>query len=118
MIVLPPLGAPKRHMITHHCIEITNNKTSTACRCHRRRGSRGRCCCGCRCGGSVLCCSCSCAAVAVAVAVGVAVGVGRRNVAVNERGALLSPGRNIEESGNIVSAIEGYESGAVAGSRC
>ena len=38
MIFLPPLGAPKRHMITHHCIEIANNKSSTACRCRRRRG--------------------------------------------------------------------------------
>ena len=36
MIFLPPLGAPKRHLITHDCIEITNNKTSTACRRGRR----------------------------------------------------------------------------------
>src|SRR6476660_784166 len=50
MIVLPPLLAPKRHVITHHCIEITNSKSSTACsRCRAR--SRCRCwgCCRCRC---------------------------------------------------------------------
>src|SRR5882757_9225947 len=84
-------------MITHHCIEITNNKSSTACsRCHRRRGRRCRSGCGgssrsgCRseCGGS---CSCR-----------------RRrrrrrgNVAVNESGALESgAGEVIEETGNI-----------------
>ena len=54
MIVLPPLGAPKHHMITHDCIEITNSKSSTACsRCRRRCCCRGRCrCCRSR--------SCSC----------------------------------------------------------
>jgi hypothetical protein len=40
MIFLPPLGAPKRHVITHHCIEITNNKSRTAC--SRSDGYRSR----------------------------------------------------------------------------
>src|SRR5438034_9941810 len=82
MIFLPPLPAPKRHMITHHCIEITNNKRRTACsRCHRRRRSRCR----------------------------------RRNVAVNERGALVYPGDSgAEGTLNIVSPIEGYERGVCA----
>src|SRR5206468_12023958 len=69
-------------MITHHCIEITNNKRRTACsRCHRRRRSRCR----------------------------------RRNVAVNERGALVYPGDSgAEGTLNIVSPIEGYERGVCA----
>ena len=62
MIVLPPLCAPKIHLTTHHCIEITDSKTSTACsRCRCRRGSRCRCCCCCGCsrrGWSKRCCRC------------------------------------------------------------
>src|SRR5262249_4181013 len=113
MIFPPPLRAPKRHMITHHCIEITNNKRSTACsRCHRRRGSRCWCCCRssrgcgrCRSCGRSSSSSRSCG------------GRCRRgNVAVNESGALeYGAGEAvIEGSGNIVSAIEGHQTGAAA----
>ena len=118
MIVLPPLGAPKHHMITHHCIEITNNKTSPACsRCRCRCGCRSRCCCGCRCSSSCSCscscrCSCRCSCCRSCCCC-CSCRCRRRNVAVNERGALLVAGEVVEQSGNIVSAIEGYESGAV-----
>src|SRR6476659_1241025 len=100
MIVLPPLCAPKIHLVTHDCIEIANNKTSTAssgCRC--RRGRRCCCCCCCRSGFS---CSCSCRCR-------------RRNVAVNERGAFLVAGKVVEQSGviGLRHRIECYESSAV-----
>src|SRR6266705_4858118 len=96
MIFLPPLRAPKRHLMTHHCIEITNNKRTSACsRCPRRRGSR----CSCRCRRRCKCRTrCRC-----------------RNVAVNERGALVYAGDSRAEGTlNIVSPIEGYERGVSA----
>src|SRR6266536_778611 len=107
MIFLPPLGAPKRHRITHHCIEITNNKSSTACsRCHRRRGSRCRCCCSRSC-----CCSCG----------------GRRErsrsrrrrraLTVNESGALVrvGGGSELKERIGIARHIEVHAKGAKVG---
>ena len=134
MIVLPPLRAPKIHLITHHCIEITNSKSSTACsRCHRRRGSRCRCCCRCGCccrsrcrcwrwrGRSCCCrsrCSRSCRSKCCRrrrCRTRCSSRCSRRNVAVNERGALVYEGDSgAEGTLNIVTATDGYERGVCA----
>src|SRR4029077_17585026 len=92
---LPPLGAPKRHVITHHCIQITNNKRSTACsRCHRGCGRRSRCRCSRRCSCGCRCrrkCRCGCGRECRCRRRRKRCCPRRRrrgNVAVNERGAL------------------------------
>ncbi len=88
MIFLPPLGAPKRHLMTHHCIEITNNKRRTArSRCHRRRWCCGSCH-ACRgCGGSGSGASGGCRRCRR-----------RHNLAVSDSAALIGGGRVLEKA--------------------
>src|SRR6478609_3905457 len=101
MIFLPPLRAPKRHLTTHHCIEITNNKRRTArSRCHRRR----RCCCRRSC-----CCGC-----------GRSRGGCRRrrcrrrhNLAVSDSAALIGGGRVLEISARIRRPVEADQKDAL-----
>src|SRR5205823_11423584 len=100
-----------RRDLTHLNRRRAGRWSRRRCRCCRSRSSscRGKCSCSCRSGRRRKCCCrrkrrgrCKCRCR-------------RGNVAVSERGALEYAARDVvEETGNIVSAIELHQSGAIA----